>query len=65
MLHDPSLSERDWSRIKVSVITAAAVGVVRVACGVARDVITESIRRSLGWEDDPDDDDDDDTEEPA
>lgn len=55
MLLDPSpLSEKEWSRLKMTALTAIVVGVVRVA----RDIATEAVRRRLGWVDDPDDDDD-------
>ncbi len=54
MLLDPSpLTEKEWSRLKMTALTAIIVGVARVA----RDIATEALRRRLGWEDEPDDDD--------
>jgi hypothetical protein len=56
MQFDPSpLTEKEWSRLKTTALSAIIVGLVRVA----RDIGTEAIRRRLGWEDDPDDDDGD------
>jgi hypothetical protein len=60
MLFDPSspLTEKQWEKLKMAALTTAVVGVVRAACGVAKDIATEAVRRRLGWADEPDEDDD-------
>ncbi len=56
MLVEPRLSEKQWDKIKASVITATAVGAIRLFYGVTKDVLVECIRRGLGWVDDDEDD---------
>ncbi len=58
MLIDPSpLTDKEWSRLKMTALTAIVVGLVRAACGVGKDIATEAVRRRLGWVDDPEEDD--------
>lgn len=58
LFEPPSLTEKEWDKLKMTALSAIVVGLVRAVCGTAKDLGTEAIRRRLGWVDEPDDDDD-------